>query len=46
MTNTGLAAAAKPNGEIIKGDFEPDGRVVLYIIKGEPQIMYSTILPS
>ncbi len=25
---------ARPNGEVIKGDVEPDDRVVLYVIKG------------
>ena len=25
---------ARPNGEVVIGDMEPDGRVVLYIIKG------------
>lgn len=24
----------KPNGEVVKGDLEYDGRVILYIIKG------------
>lgn len=46
MATTDVTAAAKPNGEIIKGDFEPDGRVVLYIIKGEDRITHSTTLPS
>lgn len=45
MTNTDLTAATKPNGEIIQGDFEPDGRVVLYIIKGERRNTHSKILP-
>ena len=35
MTISQDTTTNKLNGEVIKGDFEPDGRVVLYIIKGE-----------
>lgn len=35
MTNP-QASPAHPNGEVVIGDMEHDGRVILYIIKGVP----------
>lgn len=31
---TNMSVASRPNGEVVMGDVEHDGRTILYVIKG------------